>query len=294
MTAETPRSAGPAAPGNRDEPVGYALGASRPERQRLLAQAEQLSPLTEQLLDQVGLAPGTRAVDIGCGPLGILHLLRQRVGNAGQVMGLDVDPVMIECARQVVIERRLGIDLALGDASSTGLPRSSFDFVHARLLLVNILTIKEVVEEMVALARPGGVVALQEADVEYFVCDPPDPEWEALRGLFVEAYRATGRDVAIGRRLERLLHDAGLVDVHSAGHVVKTVPGDPWHTNLPRLAQSAQALISEANRVGDAALGRLVAEAHDYLARSDSTTAFAFWQAWGRKPDASNQGGRTQ
>jgi SAM-dependent methyltransferase len=294
MTTETSMSADPAAAGNRDEPVGYALGASRAERQRLLAEAEQLSPLTEQLLDQVGLAPGTQAVDIGCGPLGILHLLRQRVGNAGQVMGLDADPVMIECARQVAIERRLEIDLALGDASSTGLPRSSFDFVHARLLLVNILTIKEVVEEMVALARPGGVAALQEVDIEYFVCDPPDPQWEALRDLFVEAHRATGRDVAIGRRLERLLHDAGLVDVHSAAHVVKTVPGDPWHTNLPGLAQSARALISEANRVGDAVLERQVDEAHEYLARPDSTTAIAFWQAWGRKPDSTNQGGRRQ
>jgi SAM-dependent methyltransferase len=226
--------------------------------------------------------------------LGILHLLRQRVGNAGQVMGLDVNPVMIEYARQVAIERRLEVDLALGDASSTGLPRSSFDFVHARLLLVNILTIKEVVEEMVALARPGGVAALQEVDIEYFVCDPPDREWEALRDLFVETHRATGRDVAIGRRLERLLHDAGLVNVHSAAHVVKTVPGDPWHTNLPCLAQSARALIGEADRVGDAVLERLVAEAYAYLARPDSTTATAFWQAWGRKPDSTNQEGRTQ
>jgi ubiquinone/menaquinone biosynthesis C-methylase UbiE len=209
-------------------------------------------------------------------------------------MGLDADPVMIECARQAAIERRLDLDLALGDASSTGLPRSSFDFVHARLLLVNILTIKEVVEEMVALARPGGVAALQEVDIEYFACDPPDPRWEALRDLFVKAHLTTGRDVAIGRRLERLLRDAGLVDVHSAAHVVKSVAGDPWHAKLPRLAQSARAMIGEANRVGDAVLERLVADASEYLARPDSTTAIAFWQAWGRKPDSADREGRGQ
>jgi ubiquinone/menaquinone biosynthesis C-methylase UbiE len=128
-----------------------SMGLSRPDRQRLLAQAERLSPLANRLLDQVGLAPGDRAIDIACGPLGILHLLCQRVGDAGQVMGLDADPVMIECARQAAIERRLNIELALGDASSTGLPRSSFDLVHARLVLGNILAREEVVKEMVAL-----------------------------------------------------------------------------------------------------------------------------------------------
>jgi ubiquinone/menaquinone biosynthesis C-methylase UbiE len=53
---------------------------------------------------------------------------------------------MIECARQVAIERRLQIELALGDASSTGLPRSSFDLVHARLVLGNILAREQVVK----------------------------------------------------------------------------------------------------------------------------------------------------
>jgi SAM-dependent methyltransferase len=102
-------------------------------------------PLANRLLNQVGLASGHRAIDIACGPLGILHLLYQRVGDAGHVMGLDVDPVMIECAQQVTIERRLHIELALGDASSTGLPRSSFALVHARLVLGNILAREEVV-----------------------------------------------------------------------------------------------------------------------------------------------------
>jgi hypothetical protein len=36
-------------------------------------------------------------------------------------------------------------------ASSTGLPLSSFDLVHARLVLGNILARDEVVKEMVAL-----------------------------------------------------------------------------------------------------------------------------------------------
>jgi trans-aconitate methyltransferase len=271
-----------------------SMGLSRPDRQRLLAQAERLSPLANRLLDQVGLAPGDRAIDIACGPLGILHLLCHRVGEAGHVMGLDADPVMIECARQVAIERRLPIELALGDATSTGLSRSSFDLVHARLLLGTIIARDETVNEMVALARPGGVIALEETDIDYFVCDPPHRAWESVRDLFIAAQRTTSRDMAIGRRLDRMLHHANLVDVHSAPHVLTTVPGDPWHTHLPHLAESARALIQDANPAGETALDGLLTQAQDYLHTPDSTTAIAFWQAWGRKPNSHHEGGEAQ
>jgi hypothetical protein len=191
---------------------------------------------------------------------------------------------MIDAARRVVIERHLSVELVLGDAASTGLPRASFDLVHARLLLVNILSRTEVVDEMTALTRPGGSVALQEVDIEYFVCDPPHPAWETLRGAFVDAHRATGREVTIGRRLGRLLDQAGLVDIHSTAHIVKTRPGDAGHHNLPRLTESARALIQEASNISDTDLNSLIADAQDYLDNPHSTTAIAFWQARARKP----------
>ena len=55
-----------------------------------------------RLLDQVGVRPGWRAVDVGCGPLGILDLLAERVAPGGQVVGLDREPRMLAMARAVV------------------------------------------------------------------------------------------------------------------------------------------------------------------------------------------------
>jgi hypothetical protein len=37
-------------------------------------------------LDQIRIQPGWRAIDVGCGPLGILHLLSERVGSSGVVV----------------------------------------------------------------------------------------------------------------------------------------------------------------------------------------------------------------
>jgi ubiquinone/menaquinone biosynthesis C-methylase UbiE len=243
-----------------------------------------LAPVAEAMLDQIGLASGDRAIDVACGLIGILDLLCQHVGHLGQVVGIDVQPKMIDMARQVTLERRLPVELVLGDAAGTGLPRSHFDLVHARLLLVNIEPVREVVEEMVALARPGGTVALQEVDIEYFVCDPPDPQWDRLRNTFCDAYTTHGRDITIGRRLERILRDVGLANFHVAPHVVKTVFRDAFHTTLPQLAQAARPLILESGAITGDQLDELIAEAHRHLQLPDSTTALALWQAWGTKP----------
>jgi trans-aconitate methyltransferase len=40
------------------------------------------------LLDRVGLRAGQAAIDLGCGPRGILDLLAARVSPGGQVVGL--------------------------------------------------------------------------------------------------------------------------------------------------------------------------------------------------------------
>jgi ubiquinone/menaquinone biosynthesis C-methylase UbiE len=73
----------------------YILGVNEDERTRLLAQAELHAPEARVLLDRVGVAPGWRTIDVGCGPLGVLDLLAERVGPTGTVVGLDRDERML-------------------------------------------------------------------------------------------------------------------------------------------------------------------------------------------------------
>lgn len=90
---------------------------------------------------------------MGCGPLGILDLLSQRVGPAGEVVGLELEPQFIQLARGVVNQRALAnVEVVEGDARATGLPRASFDLVHERLLLVGP-TREPVLSEMIDLAN---------------------------------------------------------------------------------------------------------------------------------------------
>ena len=69
-----------------------SLGSSRGESERLRRQADELAPESEAALDQVGLRSGDSAIDLGCGPPGVIEILCDRVSPGGRVVGLDGDP----------------------------------------------------------------------------------------------------------------------------------------------------------------------------------------------------------
>jgi ubiquinone/menaquinone biosynthesis C-methylase UbiE len=117
----------------------YALGNDDEERERLRRQAVELSAQATTLLDRFGLRPGQSAIDLGCGPRGIIDLLSDRVGPHGRVVGLELDPANVALARSFVHNEGLeNTTIIEGDARRTGLAAPSFDLVHARTLLINI------------------------------------------------------------------------------------------------------------------------------------------------------------
>src|SRR6516225_62404 len=136
--AKPGQSATGAIPG-QDPNVVYALGSSPGESARLQRQADELAGDSAALLDRVGLRPGHRVIDLGCGPRGILDMLAERVAPAGRVVGLDADPAHTAMAAEFAARRRLsGVEIMIADARSTGLAAGSFDLVHARTLLINL------------------------------------------------------------------------------------------------------------------------------------------------------------
>jgi SAM-dependent methyltransferase len=264
--------------------AAYTLGAEEPERNRLMVQAEVWAPMAEWLLDRIGLSQGQRAIDIACGPLGVMHLLAERVGPTGEVFGLDREPRMISMAKEVAEERGLALTLLEDDASATTLPEGHFDLVHARTLMVNIVNPEEIVREMRRITRPGGTVALQEPDCAYWVCDPPHPAWDRLQAAFTTTYRLQGRDFGIGRRLGRLLQEAEFAGVDTHAHVFRTRSGDVYQKLLLGVADAARPLMIEAGVYDSGTIDSLFAALHGHLDRPETTTAFTFWQAWGRRP----------
>jgi ubiquinone/menaquinone biosynthesis C-methylase UbiE len=263
----------------------YWLGDSPPEIGHLLAQAEFLGPDAADLLDSIGVAPGASVIDIGCGVLGILPQLRSRVGEAGRVVGLDVEPRLLAVASQLSARHGLAVETVRADAARTGLPPDSFDLVHERMLLLNVTSPQDVVAEMTRLARRSGIVALQEPDSAAWVIDPPHPAWDLLLTEVTDVYPRTGRDFHTARRAARLLRDAGLQDVQVRVLGRLTAPGQYFHTFLPTLTVLMREEILADGRITPGQLDSCTAELRQHLSQPGTLTCLpTIWQAWGRKP----------
>jgi ubiquinone/menaquinone biosynthesis C-methylase UbiE len=266
----------------------YALGSNPDESARLRHQSDELRPQTAELLDRIGLLPGQSAIDLGCGPSGILDLLSAAVSPDGRVTGLDADPVHAAMARQYVSERRLGnVAVVTADARHTGLPGDSFDLVHARTLLVTIPEPDEVLAEMVRLAKPGGWVASQEPDVEVALCYPALPAWDRMREIFRAGFSRSGADARIGRRLTEAYRQAGLDDVEVAVHAPAYPAGHSRRTVIPDLVRSLRPMILELGLCDERELAELDRAVREHLA--DPRTLMVphlLIVAWGRKPPA--------
>jgi SAM-dependent methyltransferase len=260
----------------------YPLGDSTDESARLRSQSEQLRPISVELLDRVGLKPGQSAIDLGCGPSGVLELMSEAVGPDGRVVGLDANPQLVALA---AAQAPGNVEVLVGDARRTGLDPDSFDVVHARTLLANLPDPAAAVAEMVRLAVPGGWVAGHEPDVECSVLYPALPEWDRMRELFRAAFDGLGADLLIGRRLTELYRDAGLEEIGVHVHAVPYPAGHARRTILPDLVRSLRPVILRAGLAVEPELVRIDAAVREHLADPRTFVMSELMVvAWGRKP----------
>jgi SAM-dependent methyltransferase len=265
----------------------YLLGHRRAEQERLERQAEELAPESEALFDGIGVGAGWRAVEIGCGPRGCLELLSKRVGAAGRVVGVELSTEQAQRARTLAVEHGwANVTVHAGDARRTGLDAGGFDLATARLVLVNVPEPEAIVAEMLRLVRPGGWVALHEADSTTQRCDPPLSAFDRLLEILDLYAKRNGIDRAIGARAPRLLREAGVVDVRTQALVHAYDVAHPRRRLLLDFAENARARVV-ASGVADAAeLDALTAALARHL---DDPATFVvsslFVQAWGRRPE---------
>jgi SAM-dependent methyltransferase len=285
MTATTARAT--ATDAGPDAADVYALGSNPAESARLRRQSDELRPQTAELLGRIRLEPGQSAIDLGCGPSGILDQLAAAVSPGGCVVGLDCDPAHTALAAQYVASVGLAnVEVLTADARRTGLPSGSFDLVHARTLLVNIHDPAEVVAEMVRLARPGGWVASQEPDAEHALCYPPLPAWDHLRKIFLASHDRLGADLRIGRRLPELFRQAGLEDVEVVSYAPVYPAGHSRRTLLPDLVLSMRPVILKLGLADERELSELDHQVREHFADPRTLTMpHLLFVVRGRQPE---------
>lgn len=257
-------------------------GIDAAEVRRLHIQGEAWAEDSSAMLDRIGIAPGWRCLDLGCGPRGITPELSARVGDSGKVLGLDFSEPFLALARQTAADN---VRFVQGDAYATGLPEASFDFVHMRFLASTSGEPERLVAEAKRLLKPGGILASQEADGSTMACFPPHPAWTRLIEALVLVFEGGFGDDAIGHRMYRLMRASGLSDVEYRPRTIGIRAGDPWIDYLPDTSDSLRSVYIDRGLFTAAELDDTLAACRAHLAHPDTVfRSVTMVQCWGRKP----------
>jgi SAM-dependent methyltransferase len=267
--------------------VPYALGGTLTEQQRLMAQARGLEEQAAWMLDSMAIEQDAQAVDLGCGPIGIMNLLSERVGVRGTVVGVEREPRFVDMARAEVKERGLrNVKVIQADALQTGLEKNAYDVVHERLMLINLPRASQeaLLIEMFSLLKPGGIIALQEFDSASYVCYPEHPSWTLLLNTWNDVFHSTGGNEFVGRSLAHRLQSLGAKNVEMKIHVGVAQIGEYRRTHLLSLIASMRDLVLASARISKSELQDHMAALSAHLADPRTTLIDKLVvQAWGQK-----------
>jgi 2-polyprenyl-3-methyl-5-hydroxy-6-metoxy-1,4-benzoquinol methylase len=111
----------------------------------------------EEFYRRLGVAPGTRLLDVGCGA-GQLALIAHKAG--AKVTGCDIATNWIEAARNRAAAEGLSITFEEGDAEALPYSDAQFDAVVSLIGAMFAPRPESVAAELKRVCRPGGMIAM--------------------------------------------------------------------------------------------------------------------------------------
>jgi ubiquinone/menaquinone biosynthesis C-methylase UbiE len=116
----------------------------------------------KNIMQEVGIQPGFKVLDYGCGPGGYIISTADLVGHTGKIYALDVHPLAIRKVKKIARKKNLSnVETILSDCK-TGLSNESIDIV----LLYDTFHILSdpagVLEELHRVLKPGGILSFSD------------------------------------------------------------------------------------------------------------------------------------
>jgi SAM-dependent methyltransferase len=171
-------------------------------------------------LERLGVGPGARTLEVGCGNGSMSAWLAGRVAPGGRAVAVDLDLSLAEGDVP-------GLELRQADILAGPVEPADFELVTARAVLHHVADAEAAVANLVASARPGGTILLIEPDfLPVSIAEPPGIRafWQG----WLAWSREQGIDYFIGRRLPPALSGLGLEDVGATAETALYNGGSLW------------------------------------------------------------------
>jgi ubiquinone/menaquinone biosynthesis C-methylase UbiE len=239
--------------------------------------AQALGFATERLLEQAGLAPGMRVLDVAAGTGDQSVPAARIVGPSGSVLATDISASMLEAAAQAARDAGLdNIETLVGDASTLELPPDSFDAAICRFGLMFVPDLHAALARVHHSLKPGARFAALVWSTE-----TRNPYIGLQLGLVREMDRMPSPPPSLARTVS-LSEPGKLAEaIQGAGftHVDVTPVATP--RNFDSVEEAVTAMRQTSPAQGE--LGRLMSDAErEYFAAELPRRLASYVQAGGR------------
>lgn len=232
----------------------YILGTGDDELTRLGVQHRIWSDAAAGSWKRAGIGPGSRVLDVGCGPGYATFDLAQLVGADGLALGVDESARFVEHVNAQAKARHLPqVRATIGDVQKldSGALGGPFDAAYARWTLCWLEFPERAVAGVASALKPGGKFIVH----DYFnwkamTIAPRSRAVDRLIEAAMESYAERHGDMDIGGKLPAMFRAAGLTvshfEVHSrvargGGHDSTIAwPVTWWRTYGPKLAAAGR------------------------------------------------------
>jgi SAM-dependent methyltransferase len=182
-------------------------------------------PELRSLIAGLGLAPGMRVLDAGCGTGEALRWLSDAVDPGGSVLGVELAAAHVQAARQVLTPP---LEIVQADLLEIALPALSFDFIWCVNTLHHLRDPLAGLQRLATWLRPGGRIAIGQSSLlpdMFFAWDArlERATNEAVREYYRHRYGLAESDLAGVRSLLGSMRAAALDDVSVRTIVIERV-----------------------------------------------------------------------
>jgi len=116
----------------------------------------------KNILKEVGIKPGFRVLDYGCGPGGYIIPIARLVGESGKVYALDIHPLAIQKVQDIASKKHLTNVKTILSSCQTGLPDNTLDAVLLYDIFHHLSDPHVVLKELCRVLKSDGILSFND------------------------------------------------------------------------------------------------------------------------------------